>query len=126
MPTSVLPGSPLIYPPLGALADSVGGLAGARILSLAFMLGATILLYLTASRLHRPPGALSPPTALWALSEPALRLAFATFDPLSVFLTALSAWLIVLAVTAAARRSWPPRRPRLPWPTRRPTHGIVH
>src|SRR5271166_1555598 len=31
-------GSPLIYPPLGALADNIGGLAGARILSLAFML----------------------------------------------------------------------------------------
>src|SRR6266581_2961190 len=31
----VLSGAPAIYPPLGAVADSVGGLAGARILSLA-------------------------------------------------------------------------------------------
>ena len=92
----LFPGSPLIYPPLGALADSIGGLAGARILSLCFMLGATILLYWTAFRLIGRTGALFA-AALWALSEPAMRLAFATFDPLSVFLTALSAWLIVQA-----------------------------
>lgn len=89
-------GSPLIYPPLGALADSAGGLAGARILSLAFMLGATVLLYLTASRLIGRRGA-AVAAALWAVSEPAIRLAFATFDPLSALLTALSAWLIVQA-----------------------------
>jgi hypothetical protein len=87
-------GSPLLYPPLGALADSAGGLAGARILSLAFMLGATILLFLTASRLIGRRGAVIA-AALWVVSEPAIRLAFATFDPLSVLLTALSAWLIV-------------------------------
>ena len=44
-------GSPVIYPPLGALADSIGGLAGARILSLPLCSAATVLLYLTASRL---------------------------------------------------------------------------
>jgi putative flippase GtrA/GT2 family glycosyltransferase len=91
-----LSGSPLIYPPFGALADSVGGLAGARILSLAFMLIATVLLYLVASRLIGHAGALFA-AALWALSEPAMRLAFATYDPLSVLLTALSAWLVVQA-----------------------------
>jgi hypothetical protein len=92
----VLSGSPVIYPPLGAVADSFGGLAGARILSLAFMLGATVLLYLTASRLLGRRGAIAA-TALWAVSEPALRLVFATYDPLSVLLMALSAWLIVQA-----------------------------
>ena len=92
----LLSGSPLIYPPIGALADSIGGLAGARILSLAFMLAATVLLYLTASRLIGRTGALFA-AALWALSEPAMRLAFATYDPLSVLLTAFAAWLIVQA-----------------------------
>jgi hypothetical protein len=87
-------GSPFIYPPLGAIADSIGGLAGARILSLVFMLAATVLLYFTASRLIGRTGAVFAAT-LWAFSEPALRLAFATYDPLSVLLTALSAWLIV-------------------------------
>ena len=41
----------MLYPPLGAIADNIGGLAGARILSLVFMLGTTALLYATASRL---------------------------------------------------------------------------
>jgi dolichyl-phosphate-mannose-protein mannosyltransferase len=97
-------GSPMVYPPLGAMADSVGGLAGARLLSLAFMLAATVLLYLTATRLLGRRIAIIA-AALWALSEPALRLAFATYDPLSVSLTALSAWL---AVEAGYRRHrWP-------------------
>jgi hypothetical protein len=91
-----LSGSPMIYPPIGALADSIGGLAGARILSLTFMLGATVLLYLTASRLFGRNAAVLA-AAVWALSEPALRLAFATYDPLSVSLTALSGWLAVQA-----------------------------
>ena len=92
----ILSGSPVIYPPVGAVADSIGGLAGARILSLVFMLGATILLYLTASRLFGRGGAVAA-AAIWALGEPVIRLAFATYDPLSIFLTALSGWLIVQA-----------------------------
>jgi putative flippase GtrA len=91
-----LSASSLLYPPLGALANSIGGLAGARILSLAFMLGATVLLYLTAERLIGGTGALFA-AGLWALTEPVIRLAFATYDPLSVLLTALSAWLIAEA-----------------------------
>jgi 4-amino-4-deoxy-L-arabinose transferase-like glycosyltransferase len=90
----IFSGSPLIYPPLGALADGVSRLVGARILSLCFMLGATALLYLTASRLVGRRAA-TVAAALWALSEPVIRLAFATYDPLSIFFTALSAWLIV-------------------------------
>jgi hypothetical protein len=91
-----LQGSPLIYPPLGAVANSLGGLLGARVLSLALMLAATVLLYQTASRLAGPAAAAFA-VAIWATSEAALRLAFATPDALSVLLTALSAWLIVQA-----------------------------
>ncbi len=63
-------GSPFIYPP--------------------------VLLYFTASWLISRTGAVFA-AALWAFSEPALRLAFATYDPLSVLLTALSALLVVQA-----------------------------
>src|ERR1700678_673716 len=49
---SYFSGSPVIYPPLGALADSLGGLTAARILSLVFMLGATVTLWSTADRLY--------------------------------------------------------------------------
>ncbi len=93
-------GAPQIYPPIGALANAIGGLAGARILSLCFMLAATVLLYLVARRLFGFRAAIMG-SALWALSEPALRLAFATYDPLACLLVALSAWL---AVQAGMRR----------------------
>lgn len=93
---SLLSGSPSIYPPMGALAANLGGLPGARLLSLAFMIVATILLYLTASRLVGQTGALFA-AGIWAFTEPVMRLAFATYDPLSVMLAALSAWLITQA-----------------------------
>jgi hypothetical protein len=99
----VLSGAPSIYPPLGALADSVGGVVGARTLSLAFMVAATVLVYRTASRLlGRTEATIA--AALWALSEPVLRLAFATYDPMSVFLVALAASLGVEAGYGRRRR----------------------
>ena len=99
--STVLPGSPLIYPPIGALAASIGGGAGAgliaaRLASLLFMLGATVLLYLTASKLIRPTAAAFA-AALWVLTEPVLRLAFATAEPLAIGFLALAAWLVIQA-----------------------------
>ena len=58
---SYFSGAPVIYPPIGALADSVGGLTAARILSLAFMLGATVALWATADRLFGRGPRSSPP-----------------------------------------------------------------
>jgi len=90
----VLSGASLVYPPLGGLASNIGGLAGARILSLLFMLGATILLYSLAARLFGRRPALAA-AAVWAVSVSALKLgAFATYDPMATFLICLSAWLI--------------------------------
>jgi hypothetical protein len=89
-------GAPQLYPALGALADSMGGLAAARILSLCFMLAATALLYLTANRLFGVRAAVVA-AALWGTSEPVLRLAFATFDPLACLLVALAGWLVIRA-----------------------------
>ena len=91
---TVLSGSPLIFPPLGAIANAIGGLAGARILSLIFMLGATALLYSVAHSLFDRWVALCS-AVIWVVSEPTIKLAFATYDPLSVFFIALTAWLIV-------------------------------
>ena len=88
LPTSFptfLSGAPVIYPPLGAIADSIGGLAGARALSLCFMLGATTLLYAVTRRIFGRPAAFfaaglfagpvlssssgrSPPTTRWLCS----------------------------------------------------------
>jgi hypothetical protein len=94
---SYFSGSPVIYPPLGALADSVGGLAGARVLSLVFMLGATVLLWGTAGRLFGRRAAFFA-AALFAVLGPTLHLgSFATYDALSVFLIALASWCVVRA-----------------------------
>jgi hypothetical protein len=90
-------GAPVIYPPIGALADSIGGLTAARILSLVFMLGATVALWATAGRLFGRRAAFFA-AALFAVSSPTLHLgSFATYDAMSVFLVALAAWLTVRA-----------------------------
>ena len=44
-------GAPVIYPVLAAMADHIGGLVLVRLMSLAFILTATGLLYATARRL---------------------------------------------------------------------------
>jgi hypothetical protein len=94
---SYFSGAPVIYPPIGALADSVGGLTGARILSLAFMLGATVALWATTDRLFGQRAAFFA-AALFAVSGPTLHLgSFATYDAMSVFLVTLAAWLVVRA-----------------------------
>jgi hypothetical protein len=94
---SYFSGAPVIYPPLAALADSAGGLAGARILSLAFMLGSTVLVWGVAGRLFGRRAAFFA-AALFAVLGPTLHLgAFATYDAMAVFLVALAAWLVVRA-----------------------------
>jgi hypothetical protein len=90
-------GSPVVYPPLAALADSAGGLVGARLLSLAFMLTTTVLLYFTAKRLFSRGPALAA-AALFAAFGMADQLgAFATYDAMALCLLALAAWLVVMA-----------------------------
>jgi len=58
--------------------------------------GANVLLYLTARRLFGFRAAVLA-SALWGVSEPVLRLAFATYDPLACFLVTLAAWLAIQA-----------------------------
>jgi len=99
-------GAPVIYPPLGALADSLGGLAAARVLSLLFMLGATALLWATTSRLYGQRAALFA-AALFAVLGPTLHLgAFATFDALRVALVALAAWCVARAGDRGRGTGW--------------------
>ncbi len=90
-------GAPVIYPPLAALANDIGGLAAARLLSLAFMLLTTLLLYATAQRLFSRGPALAA-AALFATFGMASQLgAFATYDAMALCLIALGAWLTVRA-----------------------------
>lgn len=95
-------GAPVIYPLFGALADSIGGLSAARILSLIFMLGATGFLWSTARLLYGAVAAFFT-AALFAIAGPTLHLgSFATYDAMSIFLVALSAWCAVKASTNKA------------------------
>ena len=90
-------GAPVLYPLFGALADSIGGLSAARILSLIFMLGATGLLWATTRQLYGSVAAFFA-AALFAVLGPTLHVgSFATYDAMSVFLVALAAWLVVRA-----------------------------
>lgn len=99
-------GAPVIYPPIGALADSIGGLTGARVLSLIFMLGATVALWATAGRLFGRRAAFFA-AALFAVLGPTLHLgAFATYDAMSICLMALAAWLVVKAGERREATGW--------------------
>ena len=88
-------GAPVIYPPLGALADQFGGLAGARILSLCFMLGATALLYSVTYRVfdRRAPIVAAAVFACLGMTE--CLGPYATYDAMALFLLALASWFAI-------------------------------
>jgi 4-amino-4-deoxy-L-arabinose transferase-like glycosyltransferase len=94
-------GAPIIYPPLGAVADSIGGLAGARVLSLLFMLGATLCLYGITARLFGRREAYYAIATYVVLGPTQALGAFATFDAMSLFLLAFATWLGVRSCSAS-------------------------
>ena len=99
-------GSPVIYPPIGAVADSIGGLAGARILSLCFMLAATSLVWATSRRLYGGRAAFFA-AAFFGLLGPTVRLgAFATYDAMSLCLVGLAAFCAVRAGEQQRSSGW--------------------
>jgi hypothetical protein len=95
-------GAPVIYPIIGAIAASYGGLTLARILSMLFMLAATALLYAITSRMFSRRAALCA-SAIFAMLGPVQVLgAFATYDAMAIFLLALGTWLVVRATGRAS------------------------
>jgi hypothetical protein len=88
-------GAPVIYPPIGAIADSVGGLAAARLLSLILMLGVTCFVWGTANRLLADERAAFFAAALFAVLAPTLHLgSFATYDAAALLLLAAATWCV--------------------------------
>jgi hypothetical protein len=86
-------GAPVIYPPIGAIADSLGGLAAARLLSLVFMLGVTCFVWGTATRLLEDRRAAFWASALFAALAPTLHLgSYATYDAPALLLLTAAAW----------------------------------
>jgi hypothetical protein len=86
-------GAPVIYPPIGAIADSLGGLTGARALSLVFMLGVTSFLWCTTTRLLADKRAAFFAAALFAVLAPTVHLgSYATYDALALLLLTAATW----------------------------------
>jgi 4-amino-4-deoxy-L-arabinose transferase-like glycosyltransferase len=100
---SYFSGAPVIYPPIGALADSVGGLAAARALSLCFMIAVTALLWITSTRLFGQRAALLAAGLFATLAGTQFLGAFATYDSMALFLLVLAAWLGVRAADCQFR-----------------------
>lgn len=93
-------GSPQLYPVLAAIVDSKFGLAGARTLSLFFMLCTTGLLYSFSRRLFNERAALAG-AALFAVIQSTVVMGyFATYDACAVFLLALTTWIVVRTARA--------------------------
>jgi Dolichyl-phosphate-mannose-protein mannosyltransferase len=86
-------GAPVIYPPIGAVADSLGGLVAARLLSLVFMLGVTFFVWSTSIRLLEDERAAFFAAALFGVLAPTLFLGtYATYDALALLLLAAATW----------------------------------
>ena len=88
-------GYPDIYPVLAAMADSVGGLTAARLMSLGFLLTATLCCYASARRLWgRMAGWLA--AAVFVSTAGAQFLgALATYDAMSLMLITIAAWIVI-------------------------------
>lgn len=90
-------GAPVVYPPVGALADSLGGLAAARLLSLVFMLMVTCLLHATTRILFDRKSAHFAAALFAGVGSTQFLGAFATYDAMALFLLALATWAAVKA-----------------------------
>src|SRR3984885_13559043 len=95
-------GSPVIYPPIGAIADSLGGLVAARLLSLALMLGVTSFVWGTAARLLADERA-----ALFAVLAPTLHLgSYAPYAAPALLLLAAATWCAAGARSGGQATRW--------------------
>jgi Dolichyl-phosphate-mannose-protein mannosyltransferase len=102
-----LSGAPVLYPPIGAIADSLGGLAAARLLSLLFMLGVTAFVWGTATRLLDDERAAFFAAAIFAVLAPTLHLgSFATYDAAALLLLAAATWCAAGARGGRRQTRW--------------------
>ena len=95
-------GAPDFYPVLAAAIDHVGGLAAVRLTSLFFMLISTALLYATARRIFGYWPAVTAAGLFAGLGITQALSALATYDALSLTLTATAAYCAVRAANDGA------------------------
>jgi hypothetical protein len=100
-------GAPVSYPPIGAIADSLGGLAAARLLALLFMLGVTSFVWSTAARLLADKRAAFFAAALFAVLAPTLHLgSYATYDAPALLLLTAATWCAAGARNSQHASRW--------------------
>lgn len=103
---SYFSGAPVIYPLVGAAADSVGGLAGARLISLCFMLGATALLWSAARQLFGDLAAFCAAAVFAGTAAAQFLGAFATYDAMALILLAAAAWCAIRGGVSQRGKLW--------------------
>jgi Dolichyl-phosphate-mannose-protein mannosyltransferase len=92
---SYFPGVPVLYPVLAAAANSVGGLAAARAISLVAMLITTGLLYALTRLLFNERVGLCAASVFCVTEATILAGHLATNDAVSLCLLALASWIVV-------------------------------
>src|SRR5262249_61791321 len=92
---ALLSGAPVLGQALAAIASRIGGLTAGRLLSLAFMLACTALLYAAAAQLFGRRAALLAAALFASLGVTQFLSAFATYDAMALFLLALACYLVV-------------------------------
>ncbi|MGH9170390.1 MAG: hypothetical protein ACRD0Z_05910 [Acidimicrobiales bacterium] len=102
---SAIAASTYVYPVWAAMASSLGGLTGARLLSLVLMMSSTVLVCGLTRRLFGDLAGVCA-ACLFVAASPTLVLGdLAQYDAMSVFLLCLSARFAVTAVTTTDSRS---------------------
>ena len=101
-------GSPSLYPPLAAAVDDFGGLVAVRILSMVFMLWATVMLWATAQRMFGRIAAFAACALFISLGSTQALGAFATYDAMAFSLLATGAYCAVRAADASEEAPWWP------------------
>ncbi|WP_127358528.1 hypothetical protein [Actinacidiphila soli] len=96
---SFFSGSPLLYPVVVALSDIVGGLRGTRLLSLVFMLSATLAVHAATRRMYGSLAAFFA-AALFAAMGPTQFLGgYSTYDSMALALVACAGYFTVRLTT---------------------------
>jgi len=97
-PGAYFSGAPGFYPVLAAMGDHVGGLQGARTVSLLFALGATVCVTGLGRQFYGRLAGLLGAAAFVLCGSVIYQSDFATFDSTTLFLVAAAAWLTVYSV----------------------------
>lgn len=94
-PSAYLSGSPMVYPPLAAIADTIGGLGLARNLSLLFIVVAGVMVYLTAAQLFGRLAGVIAQLAFLCNGSVLFQAHLATFDAMALCIVSIATWVAV-------------------------------